>query len=97
MQVDEHAAVAHGPDAAGNPHSIFGFGARCEPGVMPLELARLMRALEAVGVRIDPERLETVALAYPDRAQRVFGVPHWRSLSVIARLLHSAGMADSVD
>ena len=75
MQVDEHAAVAHRPDAAGDPHPISGFGARSEPGVAPFELACLMRPLEAVGVGMDPERLETIALAYPDRAQRVFDVP----------------------
>src|SRR5260370_5809441 len=75
VHVDEHAAVAHRPDAARDAHSIFGFGARSEPSVTPLELACLMRPLAAVRVGVDPKRLEAVALANPNRPQRVLRVP----------------------
>ena len=72
VQVDEHAAVAHRPDAAGDPHSILGFGARGQPGIAPLELGRLMRCARSCtgrGRSRAPSRL--VALADPDSAQRV--------------------------
>ena len=58
VQVDEHAAVAHRPDAAGDPHAIVGFDACRQPGIASFELGRLMGALEAIGIWVDPERLE---------------------------------------
>jgi hypothetical protein len=71
VQIDEHAAVAHRSDTPGDAHRILGLGSCREPGVALLELARLVRPLEAVWVGVDAARLEALALADPDIAQRV--------------------------
>jgi len=37
VQIDEHAAVAHRPDAAGDSHLLAGFGARGQLGMAPVD------------------------------------------------------------
>ncbi len=76
VQIDEHAAVAHRPDAARDADPILGFDTRGEAVVSSLELARLVRACKIIGIRVDPERLEAVALADPHGAQRIFAIVH---------------------
>ena len=80
MQVDEHAAVAHGLDPAGDAHPLGGLRAGRQSGMAPLDLGRLVGAGEGVGVGVDPERPEPVELAQTDGAQRIFCVVHCRLL-----------------
>ena len=65
VQIDEHTAVAHRPNAARDPYQILGFDTSGEPGIAFLESERLVAALEAVGLGIDPEHLEAIALSDP--------------------------------
>ena len=72
VQVDEHAAVADGADAAGDRDPILGLGAGRQPGIAPLELPRLGGARKAVGVGIDAELPQPRQLGQPRRAKLVF-------------------------
>ncbi len=76
VQVDEHAAVAHGADPAGDPHPLGCLGPGRQPGMAPFELGRLIGAGKGIGIGVDPERLEPVELGEADFAQRILGVVH---------------------
>ena len=76
VQVDEHAAVAHGADPAGDTHPLGGLGPGRQPGMAPFELGRLIGAGERIGIGVDPERLEPVELGQADIAQRILDVVH---------------------
>ena len=71
VQVDEHAAVAHGADAAGDANALFGLGAGGEIGVALIEIGRLGIARKGDGVRLDPHIAQRGKLFQPHPAQRV--------------------------
>ncbi len=85
VQVDEHAAVAVGADAAGDGDALGGDGAVRQVGVPPLERRRIMAAREAVRIGIDAERLQPGELVEPRAAELVFLVV------VFAIVRHSDG------
>ena len=65
MEVDEHTAVADRSDAARNPHALTGFGTCGQPGIVSLEIGRVVAAYKAVRIRIDPPRSQAFELADP--------------------------------
>ena len=75
VQVDEHAAVAHRADAAGDPHALLGLGASRQIGVAGFELGRFGGAGEADRIGVDAERLQCRELFQAHPAKRIVVVP----------------------
>ena len=71
VQVDEHAAVAHGADAAGDANALLCFDAGGQIGVALIELGRFGSARKGDGVRLDPHIAQRGKLFQPHPAQRI--------------------------
>ena len=75
VQVDEHAAVAHRANTAGDPHALLGLGASRQIGVAGFELGRFGGAGEADRIGVDAERLQCRELFQAHPAKRIVVVP----------------------
>src|SRR5262249_8737775 len=71
VEVDEHAAIAVGADAAGQGDLVRRRRAGRQLGIFALGLPRQVAALETVGEGVDPLGLERLQLLQPDAAKLV--------------------------
>src|ERR1700733_922251 len=86
VQVDEHAAVADRPDAAGDAYRVGGLVARRQRCVTLLQRRRIVATLVAGRIRFDAELAQRVELGKTDGAQRVAIVP-WAVIHPVRRPL----------
>ncbi len=71
VQVDEHAAVAHRADPAGDPDALVGLGAGRQRGMPRVEFGGLMAARKADRVGVDPHAAQRFELVEPHAAERI--------------------------